>query len=103
MQFSRRSAIRSYLLDSVGGEGDEAREMAPYHEDYSNLLAEKAMLQVSRVLELINAVLQDTPEQDPDRFTFEFLARALEASLVRIQILIHKKRTDINIVCQYVP
>lgn len=83
VQFSRRSAMRSYLLDSAGGEGDEAREMAPYHEDYSNLSADSMKAQMLHTIEAIDRVLPEASESDPDRFTFEFLRKALLTSFVR--------------------
>jgi len=82
VNFTRRAAIRSGLLDSASGEANEAREMAPYHEDYSNLPVNQARAQVNRAIEKLSKLLLETSEQDPDRFTLEFLANALQSSTV---------------------
>ena len=84
VHFSRRAAIKISLVaaHAGGANADTAIKMEPYHADYSRLPVREAQEAMENTVEKIRAVLEETPQEDPDWFTFDSLERTFETGLV---------------------
>jgi beta-glucanase (GH16 family) len=82
VNFSRRTAIRASLLDAYDENAIDAREMEPFHADYSTLSATTVLHQVESATTKLNDVMTWTMDQENVHFTFKSLGEVLRNSRV---------------------